>query len=163
MTADALAELVSRHAAALVLYARQWCASAADDVVQTAFLKLVRQSPAPAHPVAWLYAVVRNAAMDASRSARRRKKHETVAAERTDTWFEPSDDPTGLDARAAAAALAELPPETREVVVAHLWGGQTFEEIAATVGGSASTAYRRYVAGLSHLRTLLGAPCPTRT
>ena len=163
MTADALAELVSRHAAALVLYARQWCASAADDVVQTAFLKLVRQSPAPAHPVAWLYAVVRNAAMDASRSDRRRKKYEAVAAERTDTWFEPSDDPAGLDARAAAAALAELPPETREVVVAHLWGGQTFEEIAAAVGGSASTAYRRYVAGLSHLRTLLGAPCPTRT
>lgn len=161
MTADALAELVSRHAAALVLFARQWCASAADDVVQTAFLKLVRQSPTPAHPVAWLYAVVRNAAMDASRSDRRRKKHETVAAERTETWFEPSDDPTGLDGRTAAAALSELPPETREVIVAHLWGGQTFEQIAATVGGSASTAFRRYTAGLNVLRTKLGALCPT--
>ena len=160
MTADALAELVSRHAAALVLYARQWCASTADDVVQTAFLKLVRQSPAPAHPVGWQYAVVRNAAKDASRTARRRRKHETVAAERTDTWFEPSDDPTGLDARAAAAALSELPPETREVVVAHLWGGQTFEQIAATVGGSASTVFRRYTAGIATLRETLGAPCP---
>ena len=160
MTADTLAELIARHASALVLYARQWCASAADDVVQTAFLKLVRQSPEPTHPVGWLYSVVRHAAMDASRSDRRRKKHEGVAAERADTWFEPSDDPTGLDARAAADALSGLPIDIREVVVAHLWGGLTFDEVGKTVGCSASTAYRRYLQGLSLLRTKLGVPCP---
>ena len=76
-------------------------------------------------------------------------------------WFTPPDDPTGLDARAATEALQSEPPEFREVVVAHLWGGQTFEQIASAVGGSASTAYRRYVAGLTLLRTKLGVPCPT--
>ena len=41
MGPEQLGELVDRHAAALVLYARQWCACP-EDVVQTAFLKLVR-------------------------------------------------------------------------------------------------------------------------
>ena len=160
MGPDLLAELVDRHAAALVLYARQWCASP-EDVVQTAFLKLVRQKTVPDTVVPWLYRVVRNGAIDAGRSARRRHKYESHAAEIAPQWFLPSDDPTGLDARTAAAALAALPDDLREIVVAHLWGGLTFEQIAGTVGGSASTAYRRYALGLELLRTALGVkPCP---
>lgn len=155
MGADQLAELVNRHAAALALYARQWCCSP-DDVVQTAFLKLARQSTPPDNVLPWLYRVVRNGAIDAARAARRRQKYEARAAERNPDWFLPPDDPTGLDARAAAGALAELPLEIREIMVAHLWGGLTFEQIAETVGGSASTAYRRYAAGLDLLRDRLG-------
>jgi RNA polymerase sigma-70 factor (ECF subfamily) len=156
MGPDQLAELVNRHAAALVLYARQWCATP-EDVVQTAFLKLARQRTPPDNLLPWLYKVVRNGAIDASRAARRRQKYEGRAAEITPTWFEASDDPTGLDARAAAAALADLPQEIREIMVAHLWGGLTFEQIADMVGGSASTAYRRYAAGLDLLREKLDA------
>lgn len=162
MGPDELAELVDRHSAALVLYARQWCGSP-EDVVQTAFLKLVRLRARPDNLVPWLYRVVRNGAIDASRAARRRTKYETAAADRTDPWFTPPDDPTGLDARTAADALATLPPETREIVVAHLWGGLTFEQIAQTVGSSAATCYRRYAAGLAALRTKLGAECPPTT
>ena len=58
---ELLGRLVDENAAALVLYARQWC-SAPEDVVQEAFLKLAAQKPAPDNPVAWLYRVVRNAA-----------------------------------------------------------------------------------------------------
>jgi RNA polymerase sigma-70 factor (ECF subfamily) len=155
MGPEQLAELVNRHAAALGLYARQWC-SAPDDVVQTAFLKLARQATPPDNVLPWLYRVVRNGAIDAARAARRRQKYEARAAERNPDWFLPPDDPTGLDARAAAAALAELPVEVREVMVAHLWGGLTFEQIADAVGGSATTAYRRYAAGLDLLRDRLG-------
>lgn len=159
MGPDELAELVDRHAAALVLYARQWCGSP-EDVVQTAFLKLVRLRARPDNLVPWLYRVVRNGAIDASRAARRRQKYEAAAADRTDPWFSPPDDPTGLDARTATDALAALPAETREIVVAHLWGGLTFEQIAQTVGSSAATCYRRYAAGLAALRQKLGAECP---
>jgi RNA polymerase sigma-70 factor (ECF subfamily) len=159
MGADQLAELVNRHAAALALYARQWCCSP-DDVVQTAFLKLARQSTPPDNVLPWLYRVVRNGAIDAARAARRRQKYEARAAERNPDWFLPPDDPTGLDARAAADALAELPLEIREVMVAHLWGGLTFEQIAQAVGSSAATCYRRYAAGLEVLRHQLGAVCP---
>ena len=162
MGPDALAELVDRHAAALVLYARQWCASP-DDVVQTAFLKLVRQNQPPENLLPWLYRVVRNAAIDAGRAARRRRKHEDHAAETAPLWFTPTDDPTGLDARAAASAMQHLPTDLREIMVLHLWGGLTFEQIGRTVGGSASTCYRRYALGLELLRTHLGVPCAPAT
>lgn len=159
MGPEQLGDLVDRYGAALTLYARQWCASP-EDVVQTAFMKLVRLRSAPENLVPWLYRVVRNGAIDASRAARRRQKYEAAAADAADSWFLPSDDPSGLDARVATDALATLPPETREIIVAHLWGGLTFEQIASTVGSSAATCYRRYAAGLDVLRQQLGAACP---
>jgi RNA polymerase sigma-70 factor (ECF subfamily) len=159
MGPDQLTELVDRHAAALTLYARQWC-SCPEDVVQSAFLKLVRQRTPPDSLLPWLYRVVRNGAIDASRAARRRQKYEGQAAEHAPLWFIPTEDPTGLDARTAAAAMTDLPVEIREIMVAHLWGGLTFEQIADAVGGSASTAYRRYALGLDLLRNTLGVPCP---
>ena len=42
--------------------------------------------------------------------------------------------------------------ELREVIVARLWGGLTFEEIAQLVGCSLPTAHRRYHVGLTELR-----------
>ena len=160
MGPELLGDLVDRHAAALVLYARQWCACP-EDVVQTAFLKLVRLGTPPDNLLPWLYRVVRNGAIDASRAARRRHKYESAAADRAPRWFALPDDPTGLDAHAAGAALRQLPAETREIIVAHLWGGLTFEQIAQATGSSAATCYRRYAAGLARLRQLLGAECPT--
>src|SRR5947209_465326 len=158
MGPDLLGRLVDEHAAALVLYARQWC-SAPEDVVQEAFLKLVAQRAPPEQPVAWLYKVVRNAARDAARSARRRQRHESEAATRTPSWFLPTEG-MGLDAATATAALQGLPDEQRETIVAHLWGGLTFEQIAELVQTSSSTAHRWYLAGLSALRERLGVPCP---
>jgi RNA polymerase sigma-70 factor (ECF subfamily) len=160
MGPEFLGRLIEEHAAALVLYARQWC-SAPEDVVQDAFLKLVRQRKPPDNLVPWLYRVVRNGALSAARSERRRQRHETTAAARAPAWFVPSD-AAGLDAEAAAEALQALPVEQREVIVAHLWGGLTFEQIAAVAGSSSSTAHRWYVAGLSALRERLGVPCPDR-
>jgi RNA polymerase sigma-70 factor (ECF subfamily) len=158
MGPEQLGDLVDRYAAALTLYARQWC-SCPEDVVQTAFLKLVRLRTEPENLVPWLYRVVRNGAIDASRAARRRQKYEAAAADHASPWFTPSDDPSGLDARTATDALASLPAETREIIVAHLWGGLTFEQIAQTVASSAATCYRRYAAGLEVLRQQLGAEC----
>ena len=70
-----VARLIDGHAAALVLYARQWC-DAPEDVVQEAFFKLVRQGRPPEDPVAWLYCVVRHGALDAAKTARRRQRRE---------------------------------------------------------------------------------------
>ncbi len=161
MAAKLLAELVDRHAAALTLYARQWCANP-EDVVQEAFLKLARERTPPDNPAAWLFRVVRNAAIDATRSARRRQKYESAAATQTASWFEPTEDAAGLDSATVAQALADLPADEREVVVAHLWGGLTFAEIASNLGGSAPTTFRRYHAGIARLREKLRVPCPTK-
>jgi RNA polymerase sigma-70 factor (ECF subfamily) len=161
MNPEALANLVRQYAPALSLYAKQWCACP-DDIVQNSFLKLARQRVVPDRPVAWLFKVVRNGSLDAARAARRRTKHESALAESRGEWFLPPEDPTGLDARTATKALAGLPEEIREITILHLWGGLTFEEIARTVGGSASTCYRRYAQGLTLLREILNEPCPTR-
>src|SRR5205823_5520634 len=161
MGPEQLAELVDRYGAALVLYARQWC-DCPEDVVQTAMLKLVRIRTPPDNLIPWLYRVVRNGAIDASRAARRRHRYEAAAADSAPKWFSPSYDPTGLDAKAAALALADLPAETREIIVMHIWGGLTFEQIAHATDSSAATCYRRYAAGLDILRQKLGADTPTR-
>ena len=55
--------------------------------------------------------------------------------------------------------LNRLPLEEREVIVAHVWGGMTFAEIAELVGTSTSSVHRRYQAGLQTLRNLLGEKC----
>jgi RNA polymerase sigma-70 factor (ECF subfamily) len=157
---ELLERLANEHSAALVLYARQWCA-APEDVVQEAFLKLVVQKRPPDNPVPWLYRVVRNGAIAACRASRRRQHHEAAAAARAPAWFTPSD-VAGLDVEATTAALQALPLEQREVIVAHLWGGLTFEQIGEVAGHSPATAYRRFVAGLSALRERLGVPCPNR-
>jgi RNA polymerase sigma factor (sigma-70 family) len=159
MGPEQLSEVVDRYGAALVLYARQRC-DCPEDVVQTALLKLVRLRTPPDNLIPWLYRVVRNGAIDASRARRRRLKYEAAAADHAPQWFSPSYDPTGLDARAAALALADLPAETREIIVAHVWGGLTFEQIAKAVGSSAATCYRRYAEGLNVLRHKLGADIP---
>ena len=157
MKPDVLGRLLDEHAAALVLYARQWCATP-EDVVQEAFVKLAAQRPEPDNCLAWLYRVVRNGALDAAKMARRRQRRESAAA-RPVRWFvEPEVD--GLDAAAAVAALERLPPEQREVIVARLWGGLNFEQIAEVAGCSASTAFRRFDAGIAALRRELGVPCP---
>jgi RNA polymerase sigma-70 factor (ECF subfamily) len=161
MSPEQLARLVDRHAAALTLYARQWC-DAPEDVVQESFIKLAAQRPDPDTPVAWLYRVARNGALTAARAAKRRRHYESAAAAGSTNWFVPSDF-VGLDGEAAAAALTALPPEQRETIVAHLWGGLTFEQIGEISGASSSTAHRRYLAGLSALRERLRVPCPSKT
>jgi RNA polymerase sigma-70 factor (ECF subfamily) len=157
---ELLGHLLEEHASSLVLYARQWCA-APEDVVQEAFCKLAAQRQLPDNLVPWLYRVVRNAAISAARADQRRRHHETIAASRTPSWFTASAG-TGLDVEAATLALQALPLQQREIIVAHLWGGLTFEQIAELTGTSTSTAHRWYLAGLSALREQLGVPCPTR-
>lgn len=151
--------LVDHHAGGLVLLARQWCRSP-EDVVQEAFLSLVRQSEAPRHPAAWLYRAVRNGAISAARSAQRRQARERRRAT-PEAWFEAND--AGLDAEAAAAALADLPLDLREVIVARIWGQLTFDEIGQLIGASLSTAQRRYEQGMRILRRKLDLPCEAKS
>ena len=161
MCPELLGRLIDQHAAALVLYARQWCATP-EDVVQEALLKLVGQKKPPDRLVAWLYRVVRNGAISAARSNHRRRYHENVAAARTPTWFVPAE-AAAIDGATATAALQTLPLEQREAIVAHLWGGLTFEQIGELAGTSSSTAHRWYMAGLAALRDKLGVVCPPKT
>ncbi len=160
ITREAVTRLWDDHSAALVLYAQQWC-DTPEDVVQEAFLLLVRQVVAPENPVGWTYRVVRNRAINASRSSGRQARREAAVAHPGQPWFETADGDR-LDAAAATDALKQLPRDQREVIVARLWGGLSFEEISRLTGSSTSTAYRRYQQGLSALRERLGVACPAK-
>jgi RNA polymerase sigma factor (sigma-70 family) len=151
MTPTILGQLYRQHAPALRLYARQW-GGGAEDLVQIAFVRLAQQMPPPERVVPWLYRVVRNEALAAQRSATRRRRREQRAGS-PEAWFSPAED--RIDADEAARHLAELPLDFREVIVARLWGGLTFDEVAVLVGCSLPTAHRRYHTGLAQLRERL--------
>lgn len=155
VTAGQLGELFDRHAAALALYASQWTA-AGDDCVQEALIELARQPQAPENPAAWLFRVVRNRALNAARSERRRSTHEQAAHTRRSSGAGAAPTIELTD------ALSTLEPTTREIVILRIWGQLSWEEIAAVVGGSKSAAQRHYVNALEQLRRIWEHdPCPT--
>lgn len=157
---ELLGMLIDRHAAPLELYANQWC-DCPEDVVQEAVVELAGLPVAPEHAVAWLYKAVRHRAVNALRARRRRKRHETEAAARRPCSLVPLTD-DALDAELVASLLEKLPDEQRETVVAHMWGGLTFQEIGCLTGTSDSTAHRRYQAALTAIRKKLGVACPKK-
>src|SRR5215469_8876848 len=114
-----LTDCFDRDAAGLLLYARQWLASAAaEDVVQEAFVRLMLARQTPDNVRAWLYRATRNLAIAQWRSNKRRQRRENIAA-RDEPVFEQHFD---HDARIAARFLNELPQEQREVIVLRIWG-----------------------------------------
>jgi DNA-directed RNA polymerase specialized sigma24 family protein len=59
----------------------------------------------------------------------------------------------------AEAALADLPPASREIVVLRIWSDLGFAQIAGVMQMSLSTVHDRYVAALRQMRTKLEKPC----
>lgn len=165
MTQTLMPELLSRlldeHGAALELFASQWT-EMPEDCVQEAFLKLVRQATPPDRIVPWLFRVVRNHAISLRRSSQRRQRHESAAAMERASWFQAKTSPLIDDAK-LTEVLRSLSDEHREVIVAKIWGGLSYEQIAEVTGTSRSSAHRRYEAGLRILRERLGLTCQNET
>ena len=160
---ERLAQRVMERSGSLALYARQWVADAAsaEDAVQEALTSLLAQRQPPNDPLAWMYRAVRNAAIDQSRSTSRRRRREQVIAGARREWFESSPDAL-IDARTAEAALSQLPPPSREIVVLRIWGELGFAQIADVMQMSLSTVHDRYVAALRQMRGALEKPCDSR-
>ena len=148
---------LGRHGPAMLLLARQVVPvrGDAEDVVQEAFVRFWTSRGRAADPVAYLFACVRNAALDWRRSGRRRDRREQAAAKPE----LPRDAPQfAADAErrerqaAIEAALAALPESQREVVVMKVWAKLTFSQIGAALGVSPDTAASRYRYALAKLR-----------
>lgn len=150
-----LAELWKANAATLQLLARARC-DFAEDCVQEAFVRLATQEPIPDEPIAWLVRVVRNRAIDLARQEQRRRNREKQIAEEQPQWFvEPLRDQNAIHPSELQHALSKLDCETREIVIAHLWGGLSFRQIANAYEISSTSAHRRYVLAIDQLRSLL--------
>jgi RNA polymerase sigma-70 factor (ECF subfamily) len=123
--------------------------------LQEALVEFAGLPRLPESPVAWLYARVRQRALNAARAERRRTGHES-AAWRDRLIATTTDTAEALD---LVTALAELSPEDRELVTLRFYSDLTYDEIAAAVGSSKSAVHRRTENALSQLRTRLEAPC----
>jgi RNA polymerase sigma-70 factor, ECF subfamily len=152
--------LYAAKAAQLVLYGRALGLShaEAEDVLQDTFLALMQRAEAPALPEHYCVRSFRNRALNYHRSLWRRLAREWESRQ----WFEgsPPEDPAE---QAAMQALADLPPDQREVIVLKIWHEYTFEEIGELLEISPNTAAGRYRYGLQKLKTCLKGPLYERT
>jgi RNA polymerase sigma factor (sigma-70 family) len=148
-----IAELVRTRLPALVVFARQWKHDSVEDIVQEAFIRLMRLPELPQDPVAWLFATIRNASNYHLRVQKRRKCCENASRAEKTPWFGPTESENEL-----VAELQSLPLDYRTVIVAKIWGNLTFEQIAAMTGSSRSSAHRKYNDGLALLQKRLEEP-----
>jgi RNA polymerase sigma-70 factor (ECF subfamily) len=129
------------------------CREAAGDVLQSAFLRAVknrRRFRDVENPAAYLYQIARN---EAARAMRRRNVRpladpETFAAVSGGSTLQE-------DAEIAFAALARLDTDVREIVELKIYGQLTFREIADVTQLPQGTVATRYRRALESLRSWL--------
>ena len=126
----------------------------AEDLVQDVFVSVWRNAgrfdPSRAGFSTWIYRITRNRATDLIR--RRKARVRTVG---TDLPPEPEDpDPSGSLSRGfdVAAALTQLSPTHREVLVLAYFGGLSQREISTRTGTPLGTVKSRTSAAMRALR-----------
>jgi RNA polymerase sigma factor (sigma-70 family) len=155
MEPDKLIEWYEACGAELRLYALQWHSyEMAEDLVQDAFIKLLKQRLCPEQVRPWLFRVVRNSSVSAARRMQRRKKVNTTFPQAHGLWFE-SKSEERLDAQQAQAMLETLPAERREIVVLRIWGQLSFREIADVIEKSIPWVFREYKSALGMIKSRL--------
>ena len=128
----------------------------AEDVLQTLFVRIVRQrrTLAGANCLdAYLFRMARNEAVTYLRGRQREKRGRTEHI----TWLAPREagEPRYDLTEQLQVALSRLPQSQREVVVLKMYREKTFQEIGRLLGVSLNTAASRYRYGLERLRSLL--------
>jgi RNA polymerase sigma factor (sigma-70 family) len=127
--------LVRRHGPMVLGVCRRILANShdAEDAFQATFLVLVRKAPSirPAGMVGnWLYGVAHRTALEARRSAARRRAKEAQVAPRTET----PDDPLAQLRPLLDRELPRLPDKYRAILVLCDLEGRTRKEVAQQLG-----------------------------
>lgn len=128
----------------------------AEDAVHDAFVRLWRTAAAPQGDlVAYVYASVRNAAVD--RKRRRGERPELVETMFAGGLPDPSDCAAEHEqAGRLRRAVEALPDDQREAVVLRAFAGLTFQQMAETLGEPLPTVASRYRRALERIRQRLG-------
>ena len=158
-----LAQWYEAHGAELMLYARQWNADQqAEDVVQDAFIRLLRQRKCPDNVRAWLFRVVRNCSISRARRLQLRRQADRQIARPESSWFESRHDDL-IDAKLVQDILKTLPSNLREIVLLRIWGQMSFREISQIVNKSIPWVHHGYKEALEIIRKKLEhTSCKTR-
>lgn len=153
LSASELEQLVSQYGPAWRMYATRMSRSP-DDLVQEALLRLIRQTPPPADPAAWVFRVLRNLHIDSTRSAQKRQTQIEQVARLKDA-FEAEPCESLVRREALEAALEQLEHDELLVVIGRVWGKLTLEQLGEILDCSTATAMRRQRAALDRLASLL--------
>jgi RNA polymerase sigma factor (sigma-70 family) len=151
MRVDEVQALYQQHGPGLLLYACSLLGRkhAAEDVLQQVFMKLLEQNSIPEEPKPYLFRAVHNVALNQIRS-------ETKQVELADIepWFEAPQQDHAAHVT-LTVELMRIPEGQRQVIVLHIWGGLSFDEIGSVLAISANTAASRYRYALQKLRDAL--------
>jgi RNA polymerase sigma factor (sigma-70 family) len=168
-----ITEIVTREQGKLRNFIRKWVVdeSDAEDVLQDVFFELIEahRLMTPIRQVgAWMYRVARNRMTDLFRKKRAEALKHLPFQDSTDedapTWEEwlPSaeEGPEAAYARRILleeleAALELLPPEQRDVFVAHEMEGRSFKDLSEETGIPLNTLLSRKHYAVQHLRKRL--------
>jgi RNA polymerase sigma factor (sigma-70 family) len=131
----------------------------AEDILQDVFYELVeanRLLMPIEHVTGWLFRVARNRITDLFR----RRKPESSSDSLEDLLPSLEAGPEAVYARHVLleeleSAIAELPPEQRDVFIGHELEGRSFKEMAAETGVSINTLLSRKRYAVLHLRERL--------
>jgi len=128
------------------------CPDLAEDAVHDAVTRLWRSSVEPSGDrVAYVFASVRNAALEVAR----RRRRSTQLGESVFEAHGPDPATSAVDAerrQLARRAVDALPIRQRQVVVLRLYVGLTFRQIAETIGEPLQTVASRYRRALQRIK-----------
>ena len=161
---DDIADIVNRERSRLRSFIRRRVRDPrdAEDVLQDVFSALVEANrllmPID-HITGWLYRVARNRIIDLFR-ARTGRREDSAPLEFEDLLPSPRSGPEADYARAQLLdaleqAIAELPPEQRDVFIAHELEGRSFKDIAEATGVGINTLLSRKRYAVLRLRERL--------
>ncbi len=158
-----LAKWYEAYGTELMLYARQWSPDQqAEDIVQDAFIKLLKQRRCPNNVRAWLFRVVRNASISIVRRLQQRRRAGRKFLHRQVMWFESRPDEL-IDARQAQDILQTLPSHLCEIVLLRIWGQMSLKEIAQVMNKSIPWIHNEYKTALEMIRkNLEHSSCTTK-
>jgi RNA polymerase sigma factor (sigma-70 family) len=167
-----ISEVVAEQGSRLRNFIRKWVPNEADveDLLQEVFYELVEANRLlmPIEYVSgWLYRVARNRITDLFRKKRPENFSDAAIMDEDGEMLpleemlpSPDDGPEALYIRSVLldelnVAFSELPPEQREVFVAHELEGRSFKELSAESGVSVNTLLSRKRYAVLHLRERL--------
>jgi RNA polymerase sigma-70 factor (ECF subfamily) len=138
------------------------CPYRAEDAVQEAMVRLWQSAELPRDPLPYVFAAVRNAAIDQMRRTAARRWQESASIYEVMPAAAGPTSGGGPEDPAAAAISAEqharlrravdaLPQPEREVVVMRIYGGLKFEQIAEALDEPLPTVASRYRRALDTL------------
>lgn len=161
-------DLYLTHRSALVDYAAPivGCRAQAEEVVQEAWLRFSQSEGANLRqPLAYLYRIVRNLALDLTRRAMHHPRplgdDERLLAELPACTPSPEQQLSQQDElQRIAETLEQLPLRTRTAFEMHRLGGFTLQQVATHLGISVGLAHQLVHTALSHcLACLDDEPC----